>query len=105
MGLTTDGETTCLSAGCINTQNRNVTMIIVKFIYSGLNSLLAVIFAIVLFRYNKKRILTNLSTKKANIMAVIAIFSEILFSVLPNFFVILVINVSKRRINLYIFNF
>jgi hypothetical protein len=105
MGLELDGETTCLSAGCLNTQKRNTIMIVVKFAYSSLNSLLAIVFAIMFFKYNKTRIANSPSTQKSNVTAAMTILFELLFSVLPNFFILMVLNVSGKRIVSYNFNF
>jgi hypothetical protein len=63
-GLQTEGETTCLSAGCINNSKRSNVMIYAKFGYGILNITLAVIFAIMLFRYNKTHAMINPNMKR-----------------------------------------
>jgi hypothetical protein len=102
-GLTPGDYTTCLSAGCLKNPNRNIISIAAKFGYSGLNVLLAIAFSIILFKYNKNHVMSNSNARKANFTASVAIISELLFSVVPNFAVLISFYVSLRKVYIYIF--
>jgi hypothetical protein len=97
-----EGHTTCLSAECLNTQEQSAVMIAVKYRYCGLNCLLAIVFAFMLFKYNQTRVMDNPLTRRANLMAAMTIISEFLFTVLPDTFVLIVFYVSGKSLYLYV---
>ncbi|KAI6173160.1 hypothetical protein M3Y98_01052300 [Aphelenchoides besseyi] len=77
-------DTKCQTFSCV-TVGKARTLNIIRMFYGSLNTILASVFAVLLYRYNRSNhSLSYSSSSRSNIIAGINVLSQILFNFLPN---------------------